>query len=140
MPQAATRADTRRRGDVGDRAERAGGASLDRVSRRSVLRTLAATGAVAAFLVGGPSPASALPALRVAAGLKVVYRLKTRGHRACRACRIHHRYVVGATLRALEGARAHPGCNCPIVRQVITIGEHAVLFPMGRGVADLRKV
>jgi hypothetical protein len=117
-------------------------AAMPSASRRSVLRAaLGAMGAGAALVVGaGASHARGLPSLRVSSPLRIVYRFSTRGRRACKACRIHHRYVVGASLRALDEGRAHPGCNCPILRQVIPVGEFAKLFPEGRGVADLRKV
>lgn len=71
---------------------------------------------------------------------KPLYRFTTRGRHACRACSVHHRYVVGASARALNAKRAHPGCNCPIEVQIVTIGEFTRLFPTGSGTVDLRKL
>lgn len=107
-----------------------------------MLKTLGAAGAAAAAFVAGTAPtrAQTLPTIRVRGAQRFVYRLTTRGRRACKACKIHHRYVIGATASALDDRRAHPGCNCPIVRQIVTTGEFARLFPQGSGTVDLRRL
>ncbi|HZR84634.1 MAG TPA: hypothetical protein VFD92_26305 [Candidatus Binatia bacterium] len=112
-------------------------------SRRSLLRALGTGGAAAAALVAaGPARAATrLPLVHPPVSTqKIVYRFTTRKRRACKACRVHHRYVVASTVQALDNDRAHPGCNCPIIRQRITIGEFTRLFPTGGGIVDLRKL
>ena len=118
------------------------GSSAPSTSRRGVLKALGATGAAAAAFLAGTarSRAQTLPTVRVRAAQRFVYRLTTRGRRACKACKIHHRYVIGATPSALDDRRAHPGCNCPIVRQIVTAGEFGRLFPKGSGTVDLRRL
>jgi hypothetical protein len=108
-------------------------------TRRDVLRAMSASGALAAVLLAGPANAAGVPLLRISFGKRFVYRFTTRGQRACKACRLHHRYVVGATEKELERSRAHPGCNCRILTQVVTATEFARMFPAGHGVIDLRR-
>jgi hypothetical protein len=73
---------------------------------------------------------------------KVVFRLQTRKHYSCRACKRHHRFTIFRTLALADGNRAHPGCNCPIVRQTIRGKEFKRIFgPNGvapNGVVDVR--
>ena len=108
-------------------------------TRRGVLRALGIAGAAAVGVtIGAGSTDAVLIPSRARLKAKFVYRLRTRGWRACRACRIHHRYVVARTRRALDNHRAHPGCNCPIVRQVVSAEKFATWFSNGSGVVDLR--
>lgn len=62
-------------------------------------------------------------------GRVLVFRLQSRRSRACRACKEHHKYIVGRTREAIDNNRAHVGCNCPIVMQEIRWKEFYRLFP-----------
>lgn len=63
-----------------------------------------------------PDPASALGGR---AKKKVVYRLSSRGHHACKACKAHAANRFYKTQAAAEADRAHAGCGCKIVEQRI---------------------
>jgi hypothetical protein len=103
-------------------------------SRRGVLRAFLAAGA-AAVAVGSAAPAEAKPKVHL------VCRLRTRRTRACRACRIHHRYLVFLSPALADANRAHPGCDCPIVKQRISRRQFRRMFPdPSVGVFDLRRL
>src|SRR5262249_42293003 len=108
-------------------------------SRRGVLRAIGIAGAAAVGITLGTRPTGAvtIPS-RARIKAKLVYRLRTRRWRACRACRKHHRYFVARSIRALDQRRAHPGCNCPIVRQKVSDQTFAKWFASGNAVVDLR--
>jgi hypothetical protein len=118
---------------MADSKDRKGDSLVITTSRRGVLRALGIAGATAVGvgLSGAPTSAVLIPS-RARLRARYVYRLRTRRARACRACRVHHRYVIGAT------RRAHPGCNCPIVRQSVSAEKYASWFPRNSGVVDLR--
>jgi hypothetical protein len=126
---------------MADSKDRKSDSGVLTTSRRGVLRALGIAGATAVGvgLSSAPTSAILIPS-RARLRARYVYRLRTHGARACRACRIHHRYVVGATRRALDNHRAHPGCNCPIVRQSVSVEKYASWFPRNSGVVDLRHV
>ena len=109
--------------------------------RRGFLQLLGFGSAVAATLAI-PSTAGAAARRRTFPGV-LVFRLTTRRHHACNACRHHHRFMVFRTHALADRHRAHPGCNCPIVRQKLSRRDFARLFgPRGvapTGVADLRR-
>ncbi len=71
-----------------------------------------------------------------------VFRLRTRGTRACRACQEHHRYKVFISFAHCDRGRAHPGCNCPITKQKISLADFKRLFidtrSIRKGEVDLR--
>lgn len=70
----------------------------------------------------------------------LVYRLQARGTKSCRACKVHHRYLVFLSRQLADINRAHPGCNCPIVQQPIKESVFLKLFPEGTdGVAKLQR-
>jgi hypothetical protein len=73
-----------------------------------------------------------------------VFRLRTRNTRSCRACRIHHQYMVFISQGRASQNRAHPGCNCPITKQKIPGDLFRQLFldtgAIESGVVDLRHV
>jgi hypothetical protein len=112
--------------------------------RRVFLKLLVLSGA-AVGAVGLPGEAHARKQHKKHYPGKVVFRLRTRKHHSCGACRKHHRFMIFRT-EALAGAtRAHPGCNCPVVTQKLPIREFKHLFgakgvARSSGVADLRHV
>ena len=61
----------------------------------------------------------------------IVYRLRSRGTKASRACKRHNRYHVFQKRSDADKNRAHPGCNCPIVPQAISKKMYRNLFPEG---------
>ena len=63
-----------------------------------------------------------------------VYKLSTHNLHACQACRLHgfHRFF-----RTRHVQRAHPGCNCRIVRQRIPDAQWIQFFVRKNG--SLRK-
>jgi hypothetical protein len=107
-----------------------------RVSRRTMLATLAAaaTGGAAGTLMPGSAVArsgSVLARPGPAPELRgvLVYRLKTRRTKSCRACKSHHRYTVFLSRFLADTNRAHVGCDCPIVAQPISKLLFRRLFP-----------
>jgi len=117
------------------------GAERSGLSRRDLLGRLAAAGAVAA--VATAAPQAGMPTGSVSQAV-TVFRLRTRNSRACRACRIHHRYMVFISLGRATQNRAHPGCNCPITKQKIARDLFSRIFldtgAIEAGVVDLRHV
>jgi hypothetical protein len=118
-------------------------------SRRDVLRALVACGAAVAAGMLATGEAAAEMVVPVSGklgkrGRRTVYRLRTRNTRSCNACKLHHRYKIFTSKKAANLNRAHPGCNCPIVKQKIAVTRFKELFP-GRaairaGVVDLRQI
>jgi len=111
--------------------------------RRDFLKLLVLSSA-AVGAVGLPREALARKRPRKHFPGKVVFRLRTRKHHSCNACRQHHRFMIFRTQALASATRAHPGCNCPVVTQNLPIKEFKHLFgPKGvalSGVADLRHV
>jgi hypothetical protein len=74
---------------------------------------------------------------------KLVFRLQTRRHHSCNACKQHHKFTVFRTQALADANRAHPGCNCPIVSYKMPLRRwKKLLGPKGlapSGVADLRR-
>jgi hypothetical protein len=81
-----------------------------------------------------PDPASAL---RRRAKKKLVYRLSSRGHHACSACKGHAANRFYETRQAADADRAHVGCHCAIVSQRIPRRLARQYFKQ-RSVFDLR--
>lgn len=70
---------------------------------------------------------------------ETVYRFQTRKARTCKACKNHSRYKVFMTHDAADQNRAHPGCNCRIVEQMVTKTYLGTLTPHATsGVVELR--
>jgi hypothetical protein len=109
------------------------------LSRRSLFKGIAAVGLAAVVTKVVPVESSARAATRRGV---TVFRLRTRDTRSCNACKLHHRYMVFISRAHADRHRAHPGCNCPIVRQKISQERFRQLFLDTRairdGVVDLR--
>ena len=109
------------------------------LSRRSLFKGIAAVGLAAAVTKVAPASGSARACARRGV---TVFRLRTRDTRSCNACKIHHRYMVFISYARADRHRAHPGCNCPIVRQKISQERFRQLFLSTRairvGFVDLR--
>jgi hypothetical protein len=111
------------------------------LSRRDLLGRFAAAGVVAAVATvtseAGPPTGATSQAV-------TIFRLRTRNTRACRACRIHHRYMVFISHGRAAQNRAHVNCNCPITKQKIPKELFSQLFletgAIESGVVDLRHV
>lgn len=101
------------------------------IGRRAFLR-LVALGLVAVL------PGQALAAERRKKKTKVVFRLSSHGRRNCKACKGHAANRFYRTRKAADGDRAHVGCNCPIVSQVIDRRLAKHYFKGRRKVFDLR--
>lgn len=101
--------------------------------------TIAAAGALATI---APTDAEAAH-IQKDHGRKIkVFRLKSRGTHACRACQLHHRHIMFLTKQVAKHHRAHKHCNCPIVPQWIKRKTYHRLFKgaaLETGVVDLRK-
>jgi hypothetical protein len=69
---------------------------------------------------------------------KTVYRLSTRAHRTCTACKGHAANRYYKTREAADADRSHAGCNCAIVSQRIKRGLAKQYFKKRRQVFDLR--
>ncbi len=110
------------------------------VSRRALLKGLA-VGVVATAAVGVAQAST--PTGTTALGV-TIFRLSTRNTLACRACRIHHRYMLFISQAKADRTRAHPGCNCPITKQKIGKEQFSRLFldtkAIRDGVVDLRQI
>lgn len=89
-------------------------------SRRGFLRDLTLGSVVAAVVVTTIAPeaeaTATLPTTDHTGQVKV-FRFSTRNTVSCRACRLHHRYMVFRSRKIARMHRAHPGCDCPIVPQ-----------------------
>lgn len=104
-------------------------------TRRGFLRdltlgSLAAAGAVAAVTAATPA-AAAEPATTTTTahpGTVKVFRFRTRETVSCRACKLHHRYMVFRTRKVARKHRAHPGCDCPIEPQWVERKTYRMLF------------
>lgn len=106
----------------------------DGIARRDALRMMAAATLAPAGALRRPSRGQGV----------IVFRLRTRDTRACRACEIHHRYLVFISHARANRNRAHPGCNCPITKEKLPKEEFRRIFLDTRairlGMADLRKL
>ena len=120
---------------------------------RQITRRKALTGLGAAGMVLAALPTSSLIYARGGRGRRrdrgenlgwrvTVFRLKSRDTRSCRACRIHHRFMVAISRHHANVNRAHVGCNCPIVRQRLRRADFRRIFldtkAIRRGIVDLR--
>jgi hypothetical protein len=111
--------------------------------RRAFLKLLVLSTAVAGT-VGLPGEAHARKRRKKHFPGKIVFRLRTRKHHSCRACKKHHRFMIFRTQALADANRAHAGCNCPVVSQRLPIRNFKRFF--GRhglapgGVIDLRHV
>lgn len=107
---------------------------------------LGAFGALGVAALGLPSLASAAPARTFVWRLNAVHHAGrgrfTAAVTGCRACRRHARNRIFATAAAAAGGRAHPGCNCTVVRTTVPETTFVALFgPVGhttRTVVDRR--
>jgi len=110
--------------------------------RRRFLQMLAVSVAAAGAL-GAPREAEARRGKKQLTGV-LVHRLRTRKHYSCNACKKHHKAMVFLTHALADQNRAHKGCNCPIIRQLMPKKQFKHLFGKGGvapgGIADLRKV
>jgi len=109
-------------------------------ARRGFLKSLAVLGVAGAATVAQPGDAAAKPRRKKL----LVFRLSPRKTKHCRACGRHHQHKVFLTHALADANRAHPGCDCPITRQVLRRRTFKQLFgPNGvaqSGIADLRLV
>ena len=103
------------------------------IGRRGFLR-LVALGLVAAL----PGSALAAAGSKRRKKTKVVFRLSTHRRRNCKACKGHAANRFYRTRRAANKDRAHVGCNCAIVKQVIDRGLAKQYFKGRHKVFDLR--
>jgi hypothetical protein len=93
------------------------------ISRRGFLAGLGALGLVAVaggvVLARSGDDADRLQAKSLPAGIQIglVYRLSTRGSRACTACKRHGANRFYRLKGLADADRAHPGCNCRILPQ-----------------------
>jgi hypothetical protein len=112
-------------------------------SRREILKAALASGAVLA--AGLALPEGSLAAIDGKQKETItVFRLRTRNTHSCKACKIHHRYTIAISHAHADRNRAHVGCNCPIVKQRLSLRRFKELFIDTRaiqtGVIDLRHV
>lgn len=107
------------------------------IERRAFLRLLA-VGAVGAIAALPGASLAAEPRRRKKKTTKTVFRLSTHARRCCKACKGHAANRFYRTRRAADKNRAHPGCNCAIVTQVIPRKLAKQYFKGRRRVHDLR--
>lgn len=113
-------------------------------TRRGFLRDLTLGSLVAASAVTVVAPtaeAEQIPVVKAHPGTVKVYRFRTRNTVSCRACRLHHRYMVFRTRKIARKNRAHPGCDCPIEPQWIERKTYRLLFKFNgvtKDVANLK--
>jgi len=121
------------------------------IPRREALRKVAvvavaaAATSVAPAAVAAVASRSAAPKASASRGQAViVFRLRTRNTRACRACEIHHRYMIYISHARADRNRAHPNCNCPITKEKLPKAEFRRIFldthAIRDGMVDLRKL
>ncbi|MBY0275636.1 twin-arginine translocation signal domain-containing protein [Candidatus Binatia bacterium] len=102
-------------------------------TRRGFLRDLtlgSLMAATAATVITSTAEAQteAVPVEKPHPGTIKLYRFRTRNTVSCRACRLHHRYMVFRTRKIARKNRAHPGCDCPIEPQWIERKTYRLLF------------
>jgi hypothetical protein len=103
------------------------------IERRDFLRLLV-VGAAAAVI---PTPSRGAE-LRRKKKTKKVFRLSVHKRRCCNACRGHAANRFYRSKRAAKKDRAHPGCNCAIVTQVIDRELAKTYFKGRKKVHDVR--
>ena len=111
----------------------------DSRSRRNFLKGIAAVGTAVTVPFGWADHAEAAKKKKEV----IVYRLQSRGTVSCKACKLHHRFVISLKREIADKHRAHPGCNCPIVEQKLSRRAFRLLFAaeaLRLGFVDLRKV
>ena len=70
-----------------------------------------------------------------------VYRFQARKARKCNACQKHQHYKVFLDAVVAGQNRAHPGCNCRIVAQQMSLEYWDTISPFVlNGVIDLRAI
>jgi len=87
------------------------------ISRRDFVKEIATVGTATAASIVIPEMAFAAPSSGSSEKSVTVFRLSSRGTRSCNACRTHHKYNIFISYSHANRNRAHPGCNCPIVKQ-----------------------
>jgi hypothetical protein len=113
----------------------------DRTPRREFLKLL--------LLAGGAAGAVAMPDEGLAQRRRktfrgeIVFRLQTRRHYSRKACKQHHRFTIFRSHALADANRAHPGCNCPIVTQMMPVKQFKRAFGRSAlapaGVIDVRR-
>jgi len=70
-----------------------------------------------------------------------VYRFQSRKRRVCKACKKHRRYKVFVNFESADKNRAHPGCNCLIIEQIVSSTYYEQITPFDQsGMIDIRGV
>ncbi len=59
------------------------------------------------------------------------FKLSSRGHRGCRACKNHARFKLFQNAAAADANRAHAGCDCAIKVVEISAADAATYFAQG---------
>ena len=85
-----------------------------KLSRRRFLRNAGAGGL--AGVIGATLPRATASADVV---YKPVWRLSYEGEQACRACRRHSRHRYFRRWEYAKLLRAHHGCNCDVIKQML---------------------
>ena len=115
-------------------------------TRRNFLRdlTLGSVAAAAAVTVVVPKAEAADPVPTTDhTGQVKVFRFSTRNNVSCRACRLHHRYMVFRSRKVARKNRAHPGCDCRIEPQWVERKTFRMMFKVNGvkvDVANLKPV
>lgn len=110
------------------------------IARRSFLKGLTAVGFITATgsLFGCGDDA---PLVQSQGDTVTVHRFQTRSSRTCNACKNHQHYKVFIDEATADLNRAHPGCNCRIVTQTMSIEYWQELVPFVQdGAVDLRAI
>lgn len=122
-----------------NRRDRLGAGTVRAISRRTLMKGVAAAGAasITAALIscgGGGGGAKGQQSV-------TLYRFQTRNARTCQACKNHSHYKVFVSKAAAQHHRAHTGCNCKIVTQQVTseYWEFVSSYETN-GVVDLRAI
>ena len=109
-------------------------------TRRNFLRdlTLGSVAAAAAVTVVVPKAEAADPVPTTDhTGQVKVFRFSTRNNVSCRACRLHHRYMVFRSRKVARKNRAHPGCDCRIEPQWLERKTFRALFKVNGVTLDV---
>jgi hypothetical protein len=100
--------------------------------RRRFLAQILGLGALGAgAALGGAAVAKPYGHVRPHPGRVLVYRLSTHQRRSCGACKAHGANRFYQTRTAADADRAHPGCNCSIVKHPLPRGRVVQMFREG---------
>lgn len=103
------------------------------VGRREFLRRVGVGGVAGAIVTGIGAGSASAGTRSVPAGFRRVWRLSNEGEQACGACEGHARHRYYRLAKAARHNRAHVGCNCDVIHQLLPIWRWKRFFVRPNG-------